>query len=168
MAWCLTPPLTDNDHRQMTMIHRFDPRFWTVDFPRPMLGCVVATAPDALRATLAFTGQDSLAGLIWESKDRWDHPLLAYLERRDYRHTQLRFRWRSGGMKPLDAVHGPTLTIEGRDASGTPRSWYVRPLPSSSCRVWLVASSAFTLRCSQRMPARRTSGSRGMAHSSWV
>ena len=126
MAWCLTPPLTENDHRQMTMIHRFDPRFWTVDFPRPMLGCVVATAPDALRATLAFTGQDSLAGLIWESKDRWDHPLLAYLERRDYRHTQLRFRWRSGGMKPLDAVHGPTLTIEGRDAGGTPRSWYVR------------------------------------------
>ena len=56
MAWCLTPPLTENDHRQMTMIHRFDPRFWTVDFPRPMLGCVVTTAPDALRADIAGNG----------------------------------------------------------------------------------------------------------------
>lgn len=131
MAWCLAPPLVDADvagreHRQMTMIHRFDPRFWTVDFPRPMLGCVVATAHDVLRVTLAFTGQDSLAGLIWESKDRWDHPLLAYVERRDYRHTKLVFRWRSSGVKPLDAVHGPTLTIEGRDATGAPRAWYVR------------------------------------------
>ena len=37
-----------------------------------------------------------------------------------------RFRWRSGGVKPLDAVHGPTLTIEGRDADGAARSWFVR------------------------------------------
>lgn len=27
---------------------------------------------------------------------------------------------------PLDAINGPTLTIEGRDASGQARSWYVR------------------------------------------
>src|SRR3546814_5396743 len=29
-------------------------------------------------------------------------------------------------MMPLDAVNGPTLTIEGRDANGAARSWYVR------------------------------------------
>ena len=29
-------------------------------------------------------------------------------------------------MLPLDAVNGPTLTIEGRDAAGAPRAWYVR------------------------------------------
>ena len=29
-------------------------------------------------------------------------------------------------MLPLDAVNGPTLTIEGRDAAGTARAWYVR------------------------------------------
>lgn len=29
-------------------------------------------------------------------------------------------------MLPLDAVYGPTLTIEGRDQGGTPRTWYVR------------------------------------------
>lgn len=38
----------------------------------------------------------------------------------------MRFRWRSAGVVPLDAVNGPTLTIEGRDAGGTPRAWYVR------------------------------------------
>ena len=36
------------------------------------------------------------------------------------------FRWRSGGIVALDAVNGPTLTIEGRDAGGHPRAWYVR------------------------------------------
>nr|WP_084787953.1 DUF2460 domain-containing protein [Sphingomonas yabuuchiae] len=45
---------------------------------------------------------------------------------RDYRDCRLRFRWRSGGIKPLDARHGPTLTIEGRDESGKARAWYVR------------------------------------------
>ena len=29
-------------------------------------------------------------------------------------------------MLALDAVNGPVLTIEGRDAGGNPRAWYVR------------------------------------------
>ena len=29
-------------------------------------------------------------------------------------------------MLPLDAVNGPVLTIEGRDAAGEARAWYVR------------------------------------------
>src|SRR3546814_12369537 len=45
---------------------------------------------------------------------------------RSFRRCRLRFRWRSSGVKALDAVHGPTLTIEGRDESGAARSWYVR------------------------------------------
>ena len=45
---------------------------------------------------------------------------------RDFRDCRLRFRWRSEGVKPLDAVNGPVLTIEGRDAAGSPRAWYVR------------------------------------------
>src|SRR3546814_10609589 len=81
---------------------------------------------DALRVEAVFYNRQDLAGLIWEAEDRWDHPLLAYETRRDFRHTQLRFRWRSGGVKPLDALHGPTLTIEGRDAGGAARAWYVR------------------------------------------
>src|SRR5690606_13653793 len=45
---------------------------------------------------------------------------------RDYSRTTLRFRWRSSGVLALDAVHGPTLTIEGRDGAGAARTWYVR------------------------------------------
>lgn len=107
-------------------IQRFDPRFWTVNFPRPTMASVVSTAPDALRVDVLFYDRDALAGLIWESEDRFDHALLAYASDHDYARTTLSFRWRSSGIKPLDAVHGPTLTIEGRDAAGAPRSWYVR------------------------------------------
>lgn len=107
-------------------IQRFDPRFWTVDFPRPMMACVRATAHDRLRVDCEFHHEGELAGLIWASEDTIDHPLLAYATGRDYAHTVLRFRWRSGGLAALDQANGPTLTIEGRDAAGAPRTWYVR------------------------------------------
>ena len=107
-------------------IQRFDPRFWTVDFPRPMMASVVTTAPDALRIDLEFHLAGDLAGLIWASEDTLDHPLLAYDTDRDYSRTTLSFRWQSSGVIALDAAEGPTLTIEGRDASGASRSWYVR------------------------------------------
>jgi uncharacterized protein (TIGR02217 family) len=114
------------EQRRTDQLMRFDPRFWTVNFPRPMMASVVSTGPASLRVDAEFyTGAD-LAGLIWESEDRHDHPLLRYRTARDYRDVQLAFRWRSGGVVPLDAVNGPTLTIEGRDASGQPRAWYVR------------------------------------------
>ncbi|WP_337137634.1 DUF2460 domain-containing protein [Sphingomonas aquatica] len=107
-------------------VSRFDPAYWSVNFPRPMMASVVTTAPDALRVDAVFYRADDLAGLIWEAEDRFDHPLLAYETRRDFRDCALSFRWRSGGVLPLDAVNGPTLTIEGRDAGGNPRAWYVR------------------------------------------
>lgn len=114
------------DGQQSDYIQRFDPRFWSIDFARPMMASLITTAPDALRLDLEFHHTDALAGLIWESEDRFDHPLLAYGTDRDYSRTTLRFQWRSGGVMPLDAVSGPTLTIEGRDAAGVARSWYVR------------------------------------------
>jgi len=108
------------------VISRFDPRFWTVNFPRPMMAAVTTIAPDALRVDAVFYRQDDLAGLIWEAEDKHDHPLLAYETSRDFRGCRLRFRWRSGGVVALDAVNGPVLTIEGRDAGGAARAWYVR------------------------------------------
>jgi len=108
------------------VLSRFDPAYWMVNFPRPMMAAVTSTAPDALRVDAVFYRQDDLAGLIWEAEDRHDHPLLRYATDRDFRGCRLKFRWRSSGVKPLDAVHGPVLTIEGRDAAGTPRAWYVR------------------------------------------
>ena len=107
-------------------IQRFDPRFWTVNFPRPMMAALTTAAPDALRVDAVFMRQGDLAGIIWESTDRFDHPLTAYVTSRDYARTTLSFRWKAGGVLALDAVNGPTLTIEGRDAAGQPRTWYVR------------------------------------------
>ena len=107
-------------------VKRFDPRFWTVNFPRPMMAALTTPAPDMLRVDAVFYREADLAGLIWEAEDRHDHPLLAYETDRDFRGCVLSFRWRSGGVIALDAINGPTLTIEGRDAGGDPRTWYVR------------------------------------------
>ena len=129
MGWCLAPPLRAvGEHRDRTTLMRFDARFWTVDFPRPMMAAVTSAGEggEALRVDLAFTGRGNLAGLIWEAQDRWDHPLLAYATARDFRGCTLSFRWRAAGVKPLDALWGPVLTIEGRDAAGAARTWYVR------------------------------------------
>lgn len=108
------------------VISRFDPRFWTVNFPRPMVAAVTTTGPAALRVDAVFHTRGDLAGLIWEAEDTHDHPLLRYETARDFRTCRLAFRWRSAGVVPLDAINGPVLTIEGRDAGGTARSWYVR------------------------------------------
>jgi hypothetical protein len=35
-------------------VMRFDPRFWTVNFPRPMMASVVTTGPESLRAEAVF------------------------------------------------------------------------------------------------------------------
>ena len=112
--------------QRSSFIQRFDPRFWTINFPRPMMASVVTTAADALRVDAVFYNSDDLAGLIWESEDTLDHPLLAYETMRDHSRLQWEFHWRSSGIMPLDAINGPTLTIEGRDAAGDPKSWYVR------------------------------------------
>ena len=112
--------------QEVDWIQRFDPRFWTVNFPRPMMASLITTAPDALRVDAVFLREGDLAGLIWDSIDTLDHPLLAYATDKDYTRTTLSFRWRSGGIIALDAVNGPTLTIEGKDAAGAAHSWYVR------------------------------------------
>ncbi|PLK27416.1 DUF2460 domain-containing protein [Novosphingobium sp. TH158] len=117
---------TAREGQETDWIQRFDPRFWTIDFPRPMMASVVASAPDALRVDAVFMTEGDLAGLIWSSEDLLDHPLLAYRTDRDYTGATLSFRWRSSGVVALDAVNGPTLTVEGRDAAGTARTWYVR------------------------------------------
>ena len=130
MAHWLASP---GDAGTFAHVKRFDPAYWTVNFPRPMMASAVrATLPDGrpdphgVRVDCTFYRSDDLAGLIWEAEDRHDHPLLRYETARDFRQCVLSFGWTSGGLLPLDAVHGPTLTIEGRDAQGRPVSWYVR------------------------------------------
>jgi len=92
-----------------------------------MMAAATAPTPDVVRVDLDFLTRSDLAGLIWASEDRWSHPLLAYRTQRDYRATALSFDWVAGpGVMPLDALNGPVLTIEGRDAAGTARVWFVR------------------------------------------
>ena len=123
MGWWLA---TRDNAQVSTWVKRFDPVYWTVDFPRPMMASVTTTGPHSLRVDTVFYRKDDLAGLIWASEDKVDHALLAYETARDFRDCVLTFRWRSSGVKSLDAINGPTLTIEGRDALGAPASWYVR------------------------------------------
>ncbi len=124
MRWWLAGP---QDQGRTRWVRRFDPRWWLVDFPRPMMASAVTDGPDSVVVSLEFQRRADLAGLIWESADRWSHPLCALETRRDYRGLLWQFRWQSSGaVLPLDAVNGPVLTIEGRDAAGQPRTWYVR------------------------------------------
>ncbi len=108
------------------VVTRFDPRFWTVNFPRPAMAAVTTIAADALRVDAVFYRAGDLVGLIWEAVDAHDHPLLAYETSRDFRDCRLSFRWRSGGVVALDQVDGAVLTIEGRDEGGAAFTAYVR------------------------------------------
>ena len=109
-----------------SFIQRFDPRFWTVNFPRPAMASVITTGADSMQIDVELHHEGELVGLIWASKDTLDHPLLAYETNRDYSNTSLSFRWQSEGVVALDQVNGPTLTIEGRDAEGNLQTSFVR------------------------------------------
>ena len=117
---------SEGDQKEETFIRRFTPRYWTVNFPRPVVASVVSKSPDEMNIDLVFYRKEDLCGLIWESEDHYDHPLLKYETSRDYSDCILSFRWRSSGIAPLDTLHGSVLTIEGRDKAGASKLWYVR------------------------------------------
>ena len=87
---------TTREGQDSDWIQRFDPRFWTVDFPRPMMAALTTPAPDALRVDVRFVTRGDLAGIIWASEDTLDHPLLAYATHRDYTGATLSLRWGHG------------------------------------------------------------------------
>jgi uncharacterized protein (TIGR02217 family) len=110
-----------------THVKRFDPLHWTVDFPRGTVASVVRTADaHGLSVQAEFLREGDLVGLIWDSEDRHAHPAHARETSRDYSHCLVSFHWQSAGVIGLDQINGPTLTIEGKDIDGNPRSWFVR------------------------------------------
>ena len=123
MPYCLTAARKE---QATDFITRFDPRFWTVNFPRPAMASATTPAPDSLRIDAVFHRQGDLVGVIWDAEDRHDHPLLAYETARDFSGCRLSFRWRSAGVVALDHVDGAVLTVEGRDADGAAFTAYVR------------------------------------------
>ena len=106
-------------------VKRFDPLHWTVDFPSGASASLVTGAHE-MAVEAGFLRLGDLVGLIFESRDRRAHPAHAREERRDYSGCVLKFRWVADGLMPLDAANGATLTIEGEDAAGVARAWYVR------------------------------------------
>ena len=110
-----------------THVKRFDPLHWTVDFPRGAIASTVTT-PDhhGLTVQCEFLRKGDLVGVIYESEDGAAHPAHARETSRDYSHCTLSFHWQSSGVIPLDGLNGPTLTVEGTDATGAPRAWFVR------------------------------------------
>ena len=124
MRHWLTRPDAPVDKR---FLKRFTPDQWTVDFPRgAMASLVTRDAAHAVDVEARFLREGDLIGLIWDSEDRHSHPAQARETSRDYRGCVLSFQWQSEGLAGLDAVNGPTLTIEGRDENGAAKSWYVR------------------------------------------
>ena len=108
-------------------VKRFAAADWTVDFPRGAMASTVTSADGrGLTVEASFLRKGDLIGLIYESEDKHSHPARARETRRDYSHSKLSFRWKSSGLVALDAVNGPVLTIEGRDAAGQPKQWFVR------------------------------------------
>ena len=51
MGWAL---VAAEPHHRKGWVKRFDPRFWTVDFARPMMASVTSGAPAALRVEAVF------------------------------------------------------------------------------------------------------------------
>lgn len=118
---------TKADQGRTNWVKRFRRSLWTVDFPRPMMAAAHLVENEGLRLELDFLTRADLVGMIWSCEDRWSHPLLAYATDRDLRGCKLAFEYVAGpGVMPLDAVNGAVLTVEGRDAGGMPRTWYVR------------------------------------------
>ncbi|GAA4026905.1 hypothetical protein GCM10022281_01910 [Sphingomonas rosea] len=112
---------------RQSSVKRFDPSHWTIDFPRGSMASVVSVpqAPE-LKITATFATRGDLIGLIYRSSEDDLHIGHQRELNRDYSRCTLSFRWRSQGVIPLDQANGPTLTIEGRDADGQARSWFVR------------------------------------------
>lgn len=110
-----------------TFVKRFDPNHWTVDFPRGTIASLVTGADGhSLSVKAEFLREGDLVGLIWSSEDSDGHPAQARETSRDYSGCVLSFHWQSSGVIALDAINGPTLTIEGKDSAGAPRIWLVR------------------------------------------
>jgi len=134
-------------------IRRFEPAYWTVDFPLPMMATVITTGPDALRVRAVFRTNRDLAGLIWHTEDRADHGLFAYHRARDCRGCVLEFDWLSSGIRPMDRLQSVSLTVEtyrsgthyvrlwNHATSGTPDACHIRMVLDETTRGGFYADT---------------------------
>lgn len=117
---------TPADRTKTEEFQRFQPLFWTTNFPSTMIASLT-TDGETLIVDAEFTKYSDLCGFIWESEDKWDHPLTAYDTNIDYSNCVLSFTMQiEGDTLTLEDNDGPVLTIEGKDGFGAPHIWYVR------------------------------------------
>jgi uncharacterized phage protein (TIGR02218 family) len=119
-------------------IRRFEPAYWTVDFPIAMMATVVTTGPNSLRMKAVFRTNRDLMGLLWAIEDQDDHGAYAYPRRKDYRGCELEFDWASSGIRSMDRLQSVTLTVTtmagethyirlwNYKTSGTPDACHIR------------------------------------------
>lgn len=109
-----------------TSIPRMTPKYFTVDGPRSMSFALTTNGSD-LRVDYTSRMQDNLCGLIWSSEDTKDHTMLKYETKKDYRGMVWDFDLAVSNTAPLlnEPTKALSLTIEGRNAAGTPVSYIV-------------------------------------------
>jgi hypothetical protein len=117
---------TTADRTGVEEYQRFEPLFWTCNFPSTMIASLT-TSGETLICDATFYKTNDLCGIIWESADVWDHPLTSYDTNKNYSGCVLTFTINiSGATLNLADTNGPVLTIEGRNNSGVATTWYVR------------------------------------------
>jgi hypothetical protein len=72
-------------------IQRFDARFFSLDFPLTAIATIVASGPDELTVNAEYRSNRDLVGLLWNTRDRYGHPMCQYEEKLDYTGTVLAF-----------------------------------------------------------------------------
>lgn len=72
-------------------IQRFDARYFTLDFPLTAIATVVAETEGEMDVNCEFRSNRDLVGLLWNTNDRYGHPMLQYIEDRNYAGCRLAF-----------------------------------------------------------------------------
>lgn len=101
----------------MSVIRRFEPSYWQVDFNVASAASLVSASANELLLTVAFRTTNDLTGLKWMSVDTVDHPLCRYATDVDYSTTVLDFDFLSTNVRAPNAVSGPTLAVTHVDGT---------------------------------------------------
>lgn len=91
-------------------IQRFDGRYWHLDFPLTAICTIVSEDPTEFEVHCEFRSNRDLAGILWTSNDKFGHPMLAYVNDRNYSGVKLGFI-----ANPNDA-YSFTVTFSGNGA----------------------------------------------------
>lgn len=84
-AYCDTLPVANSS------LTRFDGRYFHLDFPLSAVATIIADTPDKLTVNCEFRSNRDLVGLLWTSHDDMGHPLLQYVEDRNYSGVKVGF-----------------------------------------------------------------------------